>query len=170
MINRGKLAKTKRRLNPHPKRGYACRWCGSNDHYSMACFSRPKKVIPAESGLYKAKRIRTAKRWYEHNRPNAAGYWECYLQIAENCPVMVDRQTISLEHVRSKVRFPELRFQTFNIKASCAPCNKLKQSWSLEELAETYPRIFAMITTPEWVAYEQELTKLSEEVKQLHTE
>lgn len=143
-----------------PKLGYACKYCGGNDHYSIACFDRPRKPIAQESGLRKAKRLRTRKRWFQKNRPDDNGQWPCYLQISPDCAKMVDKHTISLEHVRSKARSPKLTFRTENIKAACEACNKLKMSWSVQDLAETYPQIAIMIATPDWVQYEKQLDAL----------
>lgn len=160
MISRGKLKGQKRRMSPHPKRGYACQWCGSNDHYSFTCFQRPKKPIAVESASANTKRTKTRRAWFRANRPDNTGHWDCYLQIAPDCLRQVNTTTIDLEHVRSKARHPKLKYEPINIKPACQPCNKLKRSWSLEDLAETYPHIAKMIATPEWIAYENQLTEL----------
>lgn len=160
MINRGKLKKTKKYMSPRPKRGYACKWCGSNDHYSYTCFQRPRKPLPVESKESQGKRMRTRRAWFRLNKPDATGHWDCYLQIAPDCLRRVTTATIDLEHVRSKTRHPKLKFRVENIKPSCQPCNKLKRSWSVQDLAETYPQIARLIATPEWTKYEQSLNEL----------
>lgn len=160
MINRGKMSGQKRRMNPTPRRGYRCKHCGSGDHYAWTCFKRPQTPLAPESATHKNKRLTTRRKWFKANRPNEDGLWECYLQIAPDCPVMVDTTTIELEHVRPKGTHPKLRYVIRNIKPACDPCNGLKRSWSLKVLAETYPRIAAMIATPEWTKYEQELDEL----------
>lgn len=142
------------------KRGYACKHCGGGDHYAMVCFKRPQTPIKVESDRSLAKRRRTRRAWFSSNKHGPDGFWDCYLQIDPKCVRRVNAQTIDLEHVRSKTRHPKLKYEIKNIKAACQPCNKLKRSWSLEDLAATYPHIFDMITTPEWVAYEQELDRL----------
>lgn len=166
MINRGKLAKTAYRLRATPKRGYACKYCGSHEHYSYTCFKRPQKPIVVESATHKAKRRACRKRWLrmKSNQPDENGNWACYLGIAPDCHVHINIDTISLEHVRAKVRSPKLRYCARAIKAACPPCNKLKGSWSIQQLAETYPHIAAMIVTPEWIAYEAELDLLEEKL------
>lgn len=158
MIDRHKLKAQKRRMQF--KRGYACKYCGGNDHYAMSCFKRPQKKITSESDKTKGRRLRVRKAWFNLNPPDSNGQWECYLQISPECPKSVDRHTISLEHVRSKVRSPKLIFVVENIKAACEPCNKLKRSWSMLDLAETYPNIFDLITTPAWQAYEKQLDEI----------
>jgi hypothetical protein len=160
VINRGKISGQKRRMNPTPRRGYRCKWCGSNEHYAWTCFKRPQTPIAPESATHNAKRMKTRRAWFKANRPDEDGHWECYLQIADNCQRLVTTETIDLEHVRPKGTHPKLRYEILNIKPACQPCNKLKRSWSLKVLAETYPRIAAMIATPEWIRYEQKLDKL----------
>lgn len=158
MISRGKLVKAKKRMQP--KRGYVCKFCGGNDHYAMGCFKRPNKPIPVESATHLAQRRRTRRAWFAANPPDENGQWTCYLQIAPDCPKKVDKDTIDLEHVKSKGGHPKLRYKILNIKAACQPCNKLKRSWSVEVLAETYPQVAAMIATPEWQEYNSQLIAL----------
>lgn len=170
MIRKGSLRYTRHRMSTVPRRGYSCKHCGSNDHYSYTCFQRPKKSIKSESDKTKYQRKATNRKWFVLNPPEADGLYTCYLQIADDCPKRLVPQMaqsdeapincLQLEHVRSRARSPKLRFQPLNIKPACRPCNKLKRSWSVEELAETYPRIFDLITTPDWQAYDQQLTEL----------
>lgn len=160
MISRGKLKGQKRRISPFPKPGYTCKWCGNTTHFSMSCFQRPKKPIAKEADYTRKRRLATRRAWFNANKPNTQGLWSCYLKIAPECPKMVGGSNIELEHVRSKTRSPKLKFEILNIKAACGLCNKLKGSWSLEDLAATYPHIFDMITTSEWVEYERQLTEL----------
>lgn len=158
MINRGRFRYDKKRIQP--RKTYVCKFCGGNDHYAFACFNKPKKPLKQESDKTRTKRRNTRKKWFKINPPDEAGHWQCYLRIAEKCLVFVDVNTINLEHVRSKARAKSLEFVVENIKAACEPCNKLKASWSVTELAETYPHLFAMITTPEWQEYEKLLDSL----------
>lgn len=159
MMNRGYLKKSSRRMRTTPKRGYVCKFCGGNDHYSMTCFKRPQ-TIPVESEKHKQQRTTTRKAWFRTNKPDSQGRWACYLRIADNCPKFVTSGTIDLEHVKPKGKHQKLRYQVLNIKAACQPCNKLKASWELETLAETYPQIAEMIATPEWQAYDKQLIEL----------
>lgn len=86
---------------------------------------KPMKQMSAKyDKLWRA----TRKEWYETNLPDVHGYWQCYLQISPECSITVDRSTINLEHVLSKVRHPELRFVVSNLRPACHPCNKLKGS------------------------------------------
>lgn len=156
MRNKALLKRDKRRRNPYPKRGYTCKHCGSGDHYSYTCFQRPMNPIQQQSPKHKRKYSQLRSVWFTDN----PAPWKCYLNISPDCPRLLNAATIQLEHVRSRTRHPALAFSVENIKPACQPCNKLKQSWDIAQLAETYPHIFAMITTPEWQAYEKTLDQL----------
>ena len=135
------------------KRGFTaklptCKHCGAvGKHYSWQCPHQPTKPMRKESQKSRARRIRTAKTWHELNPPNAYGLWECYLRIAPNCPIWVNKQTLTLEHVEAKVRNIARKYDVTNIRPACEHCNKLKGSWSLQDLAETYPTIAERLTS-----------------------
>lgn len=84
--------------------------------------------------------IDTKVGWFEQNPPDKDGYWDCYLQIAESCQRRVDRRTLNLEHAKSKARRPDLRYDITNIRPACRPCNKLKGSENLEDIARKFGR------------------------------
>lgn len=126
-----------------PKR--ACIHCGSLLHYKTFCRQAPKKPIitrqpiPQESKKTNAKRVKTANQWFRENPPDETNHWECYLQISVLCPKRLSRGLLTLEHVRPKVKNPELRFVVSNIKPSCSFCNRLKGSRTLEQLVVNWP-------------------------------
>lgn len=124
-----------------------CKICNKRSYSDYCYLHKPYKPIKKQA---KIKRVsaKTKKQndilrimWYRKNRPDQYGRWECYLQISSQCPVSLTRQTLTLEHVESKVRSPEKKFLVSNIKPSCSWCNRLKGSKSLEELARVYPRL-----------------------------
>lgn len=118
--------------NPRNK----CKYCGGTDHTSLMCLHKPRRPIANESAATKSKRTAVSRLWYELNPPDAKGLWYCYLRISPECPVVLTRSTITLEHVKSKVRHPELKYEVTNLKAACSPCNKLKGSLDIEELSQ----------------------------------
>lgn len=118
-----------------------CKHCGKTDHYSLMCFNRPRKLIKPKSDKYYQQEMDTKWAWFKLNPPDHNGYWDCYLCISENCPYRINRDTLVLEHVKPKVRYPKLRFVVSNIKPSCRFCNKIKGSRELEELVLQYPHL-----------------------------
>lgn len=64
------------------------------------------------------------------------GYWYCYLRISPECPYKLTKQTLQIEHVKSKVRYPHLRYEPTNLRPACGFCNALKDSLDLEELSQ----------------------------------
>lgn len=113
-----------------------CKYCGRETHFSFQCGLRPRKEKPKKpqkpirfASKKSAKRKRDVdKEWHEQNPPNEKGLWPCYLRISPDCEVWVDAETINLEHKKSKVRHPELKYVVSNIGATCNPCNKQKGS------------------------------------------
>lgn len=108
-------------------------------------------MLSRESKKSQQKRKQTAARWFENNPPDEDGYWDCYLQISDYCHKRVNRPMITLEHCYPKFKYPELKHVQENIKPSCAFCNKLKGSKTLQQLARIFPKIDAMLKTPYWI-------------------
>lgn len=111
-----------------------CKHCGSEMHYSLMCFNKPRRRIKPISDKNKLKEQQTKREWFELNPPNEKGLWYCYLRISPLCPWVLTRSTITLEHVRSRARHPELKFDVTNLKPACTQCNKLKGSRDVDEL------------------------------------
>lgn len=111
-----------------------CKYCGGETHTSLKCFNKPRKRIhPISSDTYfKRKKLRI--KWFELNTPDENGEWACYLQISPLCPKKITYSTINLEHVKSKARYPELRYDLDNIKPACSECNRIKGSRDVDEL------------------------------------
>lgn len=64
--------------------------------------------------------------WKKTQPSNHQGYWECYI-----CHKMIDY--LIAEHVNSKVRHPDLRTDTDNLRPVCNSCNQEKGSNDYEE-------------------------------------
>ena len=112
-----------------------CKYCGGTSHSTLMCQNKPRRPIKQESDKARSKRTKVSREWFKLNPPDEKGVWICYLQISPNCPVKLTRSTITLEHVKSKVRYPELKYEVSNLKPACGECNKLKGSLDLEELS-----------------------------------
>lgn len=137
----------KYRRKPFSVKLPTCKFCGEiGKHYSWQCPNKPRKALKKEAPKSQARRQRTSREWYESNPPpNPDGTWTCYLQISPLCPKRVDRTTINLEHVKPRAKYQHLKYDPSNIRPACEPCNKLKGPWTLEQLAETYPKIRKML-------------------------
>ena len=98
------------------------------------CFNKPRRPLKPSSDKTLHKKQETDRAWYAANPPDEKGLWYCYLNITPECPAKLTRSTITLEHVRSKVRAPELKFDITNLKPACSFCNALKGSKDLDEL------------------------------------
>jgi len=67
----------------------------------------------------------TRDKWLEQNK---APYYFCYY-----CDKMMTRTELTLDHKKSRSRYPELRFKLSNLVPSCYPCNQEKGSLDSEE-------------------------------------
>lgn len=108
-----------------------CKACGSQWHYKTFCpYIRKKaiKKIGKQAKLNQEDRM----KWLATNPPDAYGEWKCYLNISPHCFRRVDIGTLNIEHVRSKVRRPDLRHDLSNMKPACPACNALKGSKDVE--------------------------------------
>src|SRR3990167_1544243 len=111
-----------------------CKYCDSTLHYSIQCFLKPRRPLKPISDKTLSKKQECDRAWYAANPPDSKGLWYCYLNITPECPIKLTRSTITLEHVRSKVRALELKYDITNLKPACSPCNKLKGSRDVDEL------------------------------------
>lgn len=118
-----------------------CRHCASHTHSSIMCYKKLRKPIKQMSQKHYKENIETKTAWFKANPPDENGEWECYLKISKDCLGKLNYRTLNREHVVSKVRAPELRFDINNIKPACQPCNKLKGSLSIKDLAKIFPHL-----------------------------
>lgn len=114
-----------------------CNKCQSKWHTSLHCPTEPRSVlrtaskpIKRESTKTRQKRQQTAREWHKLNKPGSDGMYTCYLQIHPDCPKMLTKDMLTLEHYHSKARRPDLKFDVTNLKPSCSPCNGMKLSKS----------------------------------------
>jgi 5-methylcytosine-specific restriction endonuclease McrA len=117
-----------------------CKYCDSLDHTQFYCRLKPRAVIkakksPAKVGKYGKQWLITRASWFERN---PADHYICYLQISPYCLRTMKLKETTLDHIQSRTRHPELRFDLDNLAPCCGPCNELKGSKSLEEVKEQY--------------------------------
>lgn len=114
-----------------------CDGCGIT-HTSIMCFNKPRRSIRKESVKTHDRRTETSREWFKLNPPDEKGVWICYLTISPRCPIKLTRSTIRLEHVKSKARYPELKYSVDNLKPACDYCNKLKGSQEVAEVLKKH--------------------------------
>lgn len=135
-----------------------CKICGGLSHTAAFCYQkankpikiksylpRSRKLIPAESKKAYSRRVQTYHKWMKANPPNSDGHWLCYLQISELCPKRLVRETLTLEHVITRSKAPELKYDITNIRPACGWCNKMKGSRTLEQLAKNFPHLLQYV-------------------------
>lgn len=110
----------------------SCKWCGSTEHTQFYCPRKPRTPIktnklPAKIGRVGKKTNAAVAKWSRGQKPNHQGYYICYM-----CGAWITY--LRAEHVKSKVRRPDLRAEPSNFKPTCDPCNEKKRSKDLEEM------------------------------------
>lgn len=80
------------------------------------------------NGKYAKKWLSTKHQWYKLNPPDHAGYYYCYV-----CGVYLTKAEVELDHVKSRSRHPELRYDLTNIKPICHKDNIGKGSMDIEK-------------------------------------
>ena len=116
---------------------YLCRKCGrSYQRYNSlqrlcgVCqynASKPRKRL-RRIGKVGAKWIETRREYIETHPPDSDGKWPCYLGVAKNCLKRMTIDELTLDHMLSRTRRPDLRFDQTNLAPCCLPCNELKGS------------------------------------------
>lgn len=123
-----------------------CKHCGSMGHFAYTCRTNPKKALKRSQIKRSNKPInkvgKTTNQWFitratwirKNPAPIEGRYWKCYLRIHPWCPVRIDIEHLTLDHVVSRSRNPSLRFNLSNLKPACMACNTLKGSRNIEQL------------------------------------
>lgn len=101
-----------------------CEICGKRS-FSNRCMAHKVRKPLNQIGKQGRKWISTKQRWLEQNKQP---YYFCYL-----CGKMLTRSQLTLDHVLSRSRAPELRHKLSNLEACCWSCNSQKSSLSVEE-------------------------------------
>ena len=110
-----------------------CKYCGRRSHYSFQCYNNPKRK-QIKSGKQQKQWIITRTTWIRQNPPDYRGYWECYLQISPNCPRLLDKQSLTLDHIEARSRRPDLRYVQGNLQPACYWCNAMKGSKKIDNI------------------------------------
>lgn len=125
-----------------------CSFCKKEGHQKLNCYAYQKTKPRGKTTTIKPLKQRLGKKYHEdlHTRQDWVykhggiyATWECYLRISPMCLRILNINTLALDHIKPKGTNRELRHDLNNLKPSCAPCNGLKGSSSLEYLSEKYP-------------------------------
>lgn len=124
-------------LDRTPKK--PCKHCGQMGHFPYQCYTNPKKALKRTPIKKVGKQTKqwfiTRATWIRHNpAPIDGKYWECYLRIHPWCPVRIDLEHLTLDHVVSRSKDPSKRFSADNLRPACLYCNNMKGSRSLEDV------------------------------------
>lgn len=114
--------------------------------YHSAMYHKPRKAIEVRTPIKRStkpirfeavktrdKRKATEAEWFAANPPDANGNWHCYISKHPQCPKLLTKETLVLEHDQSKARRKDLQFVISNIHPACAFDNKAKLSLSAKE-------------------------------------
>lgn len=112
---------------------HLCKSCGTTFlRYNSAqtkcgkCqYNRLRRKPIKRVGKIAKKWIETRNEWIRLN----PGPWTCYL-----CSKSLDIDTLTLDHVKSRSRRPDLRFELSNLQPACLSCNVDKGSRDIDEL------------------------------------
>lgn len=118
-----------------------CKFCGEPGHTQFYCLRRARKAIKVRKklkaeGKHAVLWRQTRKEWILQNPPDADDNYFCYL-----CGVAISKgkpdtpfMRMTLDHVKSRSRHPELRYELSNLKPCCWFCNRRKGSRDLDEM------------------------------------
>ena len=118
-----------------------CDDCGIT-HTALMCFNKPRLPIRPPKGLNRSQR---KAKFMAANPPDDYGLWRCYLKISPACIIRMDKDQLTVEHVKPVGSYPELKDDLDNMKPACFFCNTLKGSRSIEALAKTYPHLEPLV-------------------------
>lgn len=124
-----------------------CKFCHNPkpNHFPYACPVNPKVALKRKVGMKRTPIKKVGKQtkqwfltratWIKKHPPTVEGkYWICYLQIHPWCPVRLDIEHLTLDHVVSRSKDPSKRFAADNLKPACIYCNNQKGSKSLDQI------------------------------------
>lgn len=67
-------------------------------------------------------------QWIKDNPPNHQGFYFCELRRPGVCLYSMTVDQLTLDHVKSRSRRPDLRTEASNLVPACLPCNRDKGS------------------------------------------
>lgn len=124
-----------------------CKFCHDPkpNHFPYTCLANPKVALKRKAKVRRSPLKKIGKQtkqwfltratWIRKNPPPVDGkYWVCYLQIHPWCPVRLDIEHLTLDHVVARTRDPSKKFSQSNLMPACIYCNDMKGSKSLDQI------------------------------------
>ncbi len=107
-----------------------CRLCDGEGHYAFQCPKKAKRPLIStkklkQNGKHNYEWQKTKRKWYKKNHSDS---YTCHI-----CGKHLTREETTLDHIKSRGRAPELRYEPSNIAPACWPCNQNKGSLDLEQ-------------------------------------
>lgn len=107
-----------------------CTYCREIGHTAFKCLRKPRKPLRAKRrmksiGAVGVKWIETRKLWLKLHKANE---YHCHY-----CGRTLTPQELTLDHYKSRSRYPSLRYDLSNLVPCCAPCNEAKGSMDGDE-------------------------------------
>lgn len=111
----------------------ACKFCKETTHSQFYCTRKPRSVLKARKqlnklGKYGKQWLITRETWFTRN---AADWYFCYL-----CGKRMTYKETTLDHIKSRSRYPQLRYDLNNLAPCCWGCNALKGSRDLAQMED----------------------------------
>ena len=100
-----------------------CEICGKRS-FSNRCMAHKIRKPLNQMGKQGKKWQTTRRQWLRDN----PGPYFCYL-----CGSLLLQSEVTLDHVTSRSRAPELRYEQSNLRSCCWSCNSQKSSLSVEQ-------------------------------------
>lgn len=99
-------------------RKQSCKFCGKIDHTTFNCYEKPKAKL--KKGKQDKQWVVTRRTWF---KANPAEHYTCYI-----CGKWLFPNQVTLDHIKSRGRYPELRYVLSNLAPCCYKCNVDKGS------------------------------------------
>lgn len=120
-----------------------CKWCGLSNHTSFTCRHKQRKGLHATAKINKHGKVAkqwavTRTTWFRKFPPPPGRQYCCYI-----CGIPVGL-TPELDHIASRTRHPELRFDLNNLLPICHLDNQAKGSRDLNHYLANRPALLRM--------------------------
>lgn len=111
-----------------------CKWCGETTHTQFYCRLKRNKPLKVGKPLQSMGKIAkqwviTRETWLLRNPPDKHGMYICHI-----CGDKIWHEAVTLDHIKSRSRHPELRFTMSNLAPAHWECNMDKGSKDMDEL------------------------------------